>query len=145
MNDTPARLARETFRTSRLAEYCSEPGLVVQSGHPVADWPLVIAKELADNSIDAAEEARVPPVLAVRVSTRAGEIVVADNGGGIPAETIAGIIDYTSRTSSRAGYVSPTRGQQGNALSGNFSDAVRALRHRRRDGRSRVARAQAPD
>ena len=43
-------------------------------------------------------------------------IVVEDNGPGIPAETIAGIIDYNIRISSREAYISPTRGRQGNAL-----------------------------
>jgi hypothetical protein len=42
--------------------------------------------------------------------------MVADNGPGMPAETIASITDYAMRTSSRAAYVSPTRGAQGNAL-----------------------------
>ena len=45
-----------------------------------------------------------------------GSISVADNGAGIPIETIAGILDYTVRVSSREAYVSPTRGAQGNAL-----------------------------
>ena len=31
-------------------------------------------------------------------------------------ELLDSILDFTSRTSSRAGYVSPSRGQQGNAL-----------------------------
>jgi DNA topoisomerase VI subunit B len=44
------------------------------------------------------------------------KIVVEDNGPGIPSETIAGIIDYNIRVSSREAYISPTRGRQGNAL-----------------------------
>ncbi len=43
-------------------------------------------------------------------------MVISDNGPGIAPETVAGILDYTSRTSSREAYVSPTRGAQGNAL-----------------------------
>jgi DNA topoisomerase VI subunit B len=43
-------------------------------------------------------------------------IVIKDNGPGIPAETIEGILDYSIRVSSREAYVSPTRGAQGNAL-----------------------------
>ena len=43
-------------------------------------------------------------------------IVIEDNGPGIPTETIAGIIDYNVRISSREAYISPTRGRQGNAL-----------------------------
>jgi hypothetical protein len=54
---TPAAtLSRETFTTSRLAEFCSQRELVAQTGHPVDDWPLVLVKELADNAIDIAEE-----------------------------------------------------------------------------------------
>lgn len=43
-------------------------------------------------------------------------IVVADNGLGIPSATVAGIIDYNVRVSSREAYIAPTRGRQGNAL-----------------------------
>ena len=39
-----------------------------------------------------------------------------DNGPGIAPETVASILDFTTRTSSREAYVSPTRGAQGNAL-----------------------------
>ena len=45
-----------------------------------------------------------------------GEIIVHDGGRGIPAETVEKLIDYSTRTSSRAAYASPSRGQQGNAL-----------------------------
>ena len=34
----------------------------------------------------------------------------------MPAKTIKSILDFSSRTSSREAYVSPTRGAQGNAL-----------------------------
>ncbi len=56
------RLVRETFSTSRLAELTTERELVAQTGHAVEDWPLVAAKELADNGIDNAEEIGVAPV-----------------------------------------------------------------------------------
>ncbi len=39
-----------------------------------------------------------------------------DNGPGIPAETIAGVLDFSMRVSSREAYVAPDRGAQGNAL-----------------------------
>ena len=42
--------------------------------------------------------------------------MVEDNGPGIPADTVTGIIDYNVRVSSREAYISPTRGRQGNAL-----------------------------
>jgi hypothetical protein len=41
-------LERMTFKTSRLAEFCSRRELVAQTGHQVHDWPLVILKELTD-------------------------------------------------------------------------------------------------
>jgi DNA topoisomerase VI subunit B len=110
------RLVRETFSTSRLAEFCSERELVAQVGHGVADWPLVIGKELLDNALDNAEEVDTAPVISVEVSTESGEITVTDNGDGIAAETVEGLCDYGQRTTSRAAYVAPTRGQQGNAL-----------------------------
>jgi DNA topoisomerase VI subunit B len=109
-------LQRATFRTSRLAEFCSRRELVAQSGHGVEDWPLVICKELVDNALDIAEEVGVAPEVRLFVSTERGEITVIDNGPGIPPETVAGILDYSVRVSSREAYVSPTRGAQGNAL-----------------------------
>src|SRR5260370_1165668 len=111
---TAATLTRETFRTSRLLDFCSERELVTQIGHSVDQWPLVILKESVDNAIDAAEEANTPPVIRVEVTN--GEIVITDNGPGIPAETVADILDFSVRVSSREAYASPTRGAQGNAL-----------------------------
>lgn len=109
-----ARLKRSTFQTSRLLDFCSEKELVAQTGHQPADWPLVIVKELLDNAIDACEEAGIAPQITVTVDEVG--IAVRDNGTGIPAKTIKGVLDFTSRTSSREAYVSPTRGAQGNAL-----------------------------
>jgi DNA topoisomerase VI subunit B len=113
---TSSTLRREVFRTSRLLEFCNKKELTAQTGHEVADWPLVIIKELIDNALDACEEAGTAPDILVDVSTRSGEITVVDNGPGIPAETITDILDYSVRVSSREAYVSPTRGAQGNAL-----------------------------
>jgi transposase len=115
-------LARKAFPVSRLAEFVSESELVKQIGHSVADWALVILKELLDNALDEAEESGEPPFISVSVRTGAeeigepGEIVVQDQGRGIPAETVQALTDYSARTSSRAAYASPTRGAQGNAL-----------------------------
>jgi DNA topoisomerase VI subunit B len=50
------------------------------------------------------------------VSTERGEIVITDNGPGLPSPTLGGVLDYTVRVSSREAYVSPSRGQQGNGL-----------------------------
>ena len=108
------RLTRETFKTSRLLDFCSERELVKQIGHSTDAWPLVVLKELTDNALDAAEEAGTAPDIRIKVSNN--EIIVTDNGPGVPAETVAGILDFSVRVSSREAYVSPTRGAQGNAL-----------------------------
>ena len=107
-------LRRETFRTSRLLDFCSERELTKQIGHATDQWPLVILKELTDNAIDAAEESGIAPTIRIEVTDRA--IIIGDNGPGIPDETVVGILDFSVRVSSREAYVSPTRGAQGNAL-----------------------------
>ena len=75
---------------------------------------MVVLKELVDNAIDAAEEAGMAPAVSVVVDDRG--ITVEDNGPGIPAEVVGGVLDFSVRVSSREAYVSPTRGAQGNAL-----------------------------
>ena len=108
------RLDRTTFATSRLMDFCSDKELQAQTGHDDDDWPLVIVKEIVDNALDACEEAGIAPEIAIRVDDTS--VSIADNGPGLPARTIKSILDFSSRTSSREAYVSPTRGAQGNAL-----------------------------
>jgi DNA topoisomerase VI subunit B len=133
-------LERTTFHTSRLLEFCSRKELVAQTGHEPADWPLVVIKELIDNSLDASEEAGIAPV--IRITVARGKIRVSDNGPGIPPETVASILDFTTRTSSREAYVAPDRGRQGNAIKcilampfvldgeqGRVDIAARGIRH----------------
>ena len=38
------RPERGVFRTSRLLDFCSEKELTAQTGHPPAEWPLVVAQ-----------------------------------------------------------------------------------------------------
>ena len=64
------------FKTSRLQEFCNKRELVAQTGQPVEAWPLVILKEVADNALDEAEEAGVPPRVSVAVSTATGTLIV---------------------------------------------------------------------
>jgi hypothetical protein len=108
------KLTRAAFSVSRLMEFCSERELQNQTGHSTHEWLLVVGKELLDNALDACEEAEIAPEIAVTVEP--DRIIVQDNAGGIEATTIASILDYTTRVSSREAYVSPTRGAQGNAL-----------------------------
>ena len=112
-------LERTTFRTSRLLEFCSRKELVAQTGHEPEAWPLVVLKELIDNALDACEEAGIAPEIRIKLTN--SSITVTDNGPGIAPETIASILDFTTRTSSREAYVSPTRGAQGNALKTIFA------------------------
>ena len=74
----------------------------------------MIVKELIDNALDACEEAGISPEIMITVDECG--IEVADNGPGMPPETIKSVLDYAVRVSSREAYVSPTRGAQGNAL-----------------------------
>jgi hypothetical protein len=121
VDDEPVhKIERVAFTTSRLMEFCTEKELVAQTGHESDLWLSVIIKELVDNAIDACEEAGTAPVVKVAITTgskrKPARIVIEDNGPGIPGQTIAGIIDYNVRVSSREAYISPTRGRQGNAL-----------------------------
>jgi DNA gyrase/topoisomerase IV subunit B len=88
-------LKRETFQTSRLLDFCTERELVKQIGHAADRWPLVVLKELTDNALDDAEEAGTAPVIRIEVTDKT--IIIADNGRGIPAETVASIVDYSVR------------------------------------------------
>ncbi len=108
------RLERTTFETSRLLDFVSEKELTFQCGYGPESWPLVILKELLDNALDACEERGIPPAITVTVDETA--ITVADNGPGIPPETVERMLDFSVRVSSREAYVAPDRGAQGNAL-----------------------------
>src|SRR5260370_20490305 len=92
------KITRVPFTVSRLMEFCNRRELINQTGHDVYEWPLVACKETIDNSLDAAEEAGIAPVISVTV--KRGSIVIEDNGPGIPAKTIDGGLDYTLRVSS---------------------------------------------
>jgi DNA topoisomerase VI subunit B len=115
-NDSARRIERTTFTTSRALDFLDRKNLEAQTGHPMDQWALVVWKELGDNALDVCEEAGIAPEVTFRIDTRRGSITVSDNGPGIPAATVTGILDFDTLTSSRAAYVIPTRGAQGNAL-----------------------------
>ena len=105
---------RTTFVTSRLLDFANKTELQAQIGHDTSDWPLVVFKELIDNSLDACEEASIAPELTVKVN-RSG-ITIRDNGPGLPQRTIEAVLNFDVRVSSREAYSAPDRGRQGNAL-----------------------------
>jgi len=77
-------------------------------------WPIVVAKELIDNALDACETAGVSPIITIQLDADA--LTVFDNGAGLPTITIQQSLDYAVRVSDKKHYISPTRGQLGNAL-----------------------------
>jgi DNA topoisomerase VI subunit B len=109
-----AQIKRETFKTSRLLDFFSAKELTAQIGHPNFSWPLVALKELIDNALDACEDSGIAPEIEIEIDDQ--RITVTDNGPGLPAETVRGVLDFSVRVSSREAYVAPDRGAQGNAL-----------------------------
>jgi DNA topoisomerase VI subunit B len=105
---------RTTFQTSRLLEFFSEKELQMQIGFPLSGWPIALLKELIDNTLDACETAGTLPAIEVTVEPDA--LSVQDNGPGLPVSTIERSLAYRIRVSDKAHYVSPSRGQLGNAL-----------------------------
>src|SRR6516162_4126308 len=111
---TQPAVQRSTFVTSREMEFCNRKELAMQIGHDQRCWPLALLKELIDNSLDACESAGIAPEISVDL--RSDSFCVADNGPGLPEATLRKSLDYTVRVSDKSFYVSPTRGQLGNAL-----------------------------
>jgi DNA topoisomerase VI subunit B len=118
------KLERTTFSASRAAEYVEASQLQAVTGQAKQNFAGVVIKELADNALDACEEAGVAPKVGIEV-TRSGSgaeaggemaIVVSDNGTGVPPKTVRDALDFSVRVSDKAAYRSPTRGAQGNAL-----------------------------
>jgi hypothetical protein len=95
-------------------EFFTPKELTMQIGQHTRGWPIALVKELIDNGLDACEKAGVSPVLCVAIEPDA--VSVVDNGPGLPEEVLRRSLDYTLRISDNSHYVSPTRGQLGNAL-----------------------------
>lgn len=105
---------REHFITSRELEYFSEKELNSQIGCTKDRWSITLLKELIDNSLDACESIGVDPEINIVVED--GFLSLQDNGPGIPEDVIKSSLDYSVRISDKNLYISPTRGQLGNAL-----------------------------
>ena len=105
---------RTTFETSRLLEFFKPEELQMQIGTQQSSWPLALLKELIDNALDACETASIAPELHVTIGP--DDLRVTDNGPGLPKTTLERSLDYSVRVSDKSHYVSPSRGQLGNAL-----------------------------
>ena len=105
---------RQHFTVSRSLEYFTESELIKQMGVTKDEWLITLIKELIDNALDAAETIGTDP--AVQVFIDDNTISVMDNGPGIPETVVMDSVNFDVRVSDKSGYVSPSRGQQGNAL-----------------------------
>jgi DNA topoisomerase VI subunit B len=112
---TAPALERQVFATPRAAEFFEVRAPQAQTGQPSDSFGAVIVKELADNALDAAETAGVPPEveITVRADGALQLVTVANNGPGMPPELIERILDYGVLVSDKSAYRSPTRGLQG--------------------------------
>jgi DNA topoisomerase VI subunit B len=109
-----ATLERSTFETSRLLEFFTEKELTMQIGFGHSVWPIALVKELIDNSLDACESKCIRPH--IKIAVEPDTFTVQDNGPGLDEKIIERSLDYSVRVSDKAHYISPTRGQLGNAL-----------------------------
>ena len=110
----PQTLERTTFQTSRLLEFFNEKELQMQIGFAKEQWPIALLKELIDNALDACETDGVLPEIAVTLEP--DRLSVRDYGPGLPVKTLKHSLNYLVRVSDKAHYVSPSRGQLGDAL-----------------------------
>ena len=118
MSSANAHFERTTFSSSRAAEYFTAEGLTKLTEQSAEKFGDVVIKELGDNALDAAETAKVVPELLISYGRRGqlAQISISDNGGGIPPKTVESMQDFSTLTSDKAHYRTPTRGAQGNAL-----------------------------
>lgn len=114
MNSKGQQLKRQTLETDRSLEFFSEKELTQQMGQDKSKWIPALLKELIDNGLDECEKSRKQPRIDVVATDNS--FSVSDNGTGLPKATIEKSLDYSKRVSDNSYYVSPTRGQLGNAL-----------------------------
>src|SRR5215831_5049722 len=92
-------MTRSAFVTSRALDFFSEAELTRQFGYGRELWPLVVVKELIDNSLDGCEATETPPEITIALEPDA--ITVTDNGPGLKAEVIEHSLDYSVRISDK--------------------------------------------
>jgi DNA topoisomerase VI subunit B len=111
-------LTRVTAEISRASEFFTVADLQAQTGQPAKRFAAVALKELIDNALDAAESANKAAeiTISIRRTHEDLQLSIGDNGDGIAPELVNKIKNFDIRTTDKAIYRSPSRGQQGNAL-----------------------------
>jgi len=77
-----ATLIRTTFVTNRAAEFFTESELRMQIGYEKPLWPLVIVKELVDNSLDACESIEAEPKIEITLEPDSISVAITGQGSG---------------------------------------------------------------
>ena len=88
-------LRRTAFTTDGVMEFFSEPELTTQIGYGKTLWPMDLAKELIDKSLDACESTDVAPEIVVTLEPDA--FTVRNNGPGLTPEIVDHSLDYHVR------------------------------------------------
>jgi len=114
MVENDKKLKRAVFEQSREMEFFTKKELEMQIGHDTDWWPIALLKEVIDNSLDSCENSNIIPEITVESDFES--FTVTDNGVGINSKIVKKAQDYMTRISDKAFYVSPTRGQMGNAM-----------------------------
>ena len=108
------QLKRKSLQTDRLLEFFTEKELTTQIGQDKERWTPALLKELIDNGLDECEKSNIQPRIDISITDNS--FSVADNGSGLTKATIEKSLNYAIRVSDKNYYISPTRGQLGNAL-----------------------------
>jgi hypothetical protein len=87
--------SRTAFTTDRMMEFFSESEFTTQFGYGKSLWPLALAKELIDNSLDTCEITDVAPEIVVILEPDA--FTVGNNGPGLTPEIVDHSLDYHVR------------------------------------------------
>jgi DNA topoisomerase VI subunit B len=111
---------RNHFSIPTNTDFFTIDGLQSSTGQAVYHFGNVVFKELIDNALDACESVGVDPQITIGFELldddKTMRLMVSDNGNGLSPDVIERILDFSTRTSDKAAYKSPTRGAQGNAL-----------------------------